>query len=78
MRVSVFYLLTLFLLAGCQFGKDQQTKLTKKVSLLYQDDKKPFYHGVASGDPLTDRVRADSSKLLAKTLQVDLNSNTLR
>ena len=58
MRVSVYYLLTFLLLGGCQLSKDQSTptKLTEKVSSLYEDDKKPFYHGVASGDPLTDRV----------------------
>jgi len=45
------------LLSGCQFGKDQSTgPLTEQVSVLYNRQGKPFYHGVASGDPLSDRV----------------------
>lgn len=29
---------------------------TSPLEKLYESDKKPFYHGVASGDPLTDRI----------------------
>jgi alkaline phosphatase D len=34
----------------------QVRKLTELVSPLYDASLKPFYHGVASGDPLSDRV----------------------
>jgi alkaline phosphatase D len=46
------------LIAGCQLGKDQGAtqKLTETVSSLYNAADKPFYHGVASGDPHKDRV----------------------
>jgi len=45
-------------LTGCQMGKDQAAprKLNETVSHLYDTGKKPYYHGVASGDPLADRV----------------------
>jgi alkaline phosphatase D len=57
MRIYVFSLLVI-LFAGCQSGKDQASvkKLTEIVSPYYQETDKPFYHGVASGDPLADRV----------------------
>ena len=57
MRIYIFSALIL-LFAGCQPGKDQalQKKLTETVSSLYDPERKPFYHGVASGDPLADRV----------------------
>src|SRR5687768_13869687 len=57
MRILIPFLLILFLVTDCQLIKDQSApKLTEMVYPLYQADKKPFYHGVASGDPLTDRV----------------------
>lgn len=57
MRIHILSFLIL-LFAGCQPGKDQASvsKLTEVVSPFFQDADKPFYHGVASGDPLTDRV----------------------
>src|SRR5687768_9775595 len=53
-----FCLASIILLAGCQLAKDPGTsiKLSETVSSLYDEERKPFYHGVASGDPLTDRV----------------------
>ncbi|MEX2230777.1 MAG: alkaline phosphatase D family protein [Cyclobacteriaceae bacterium] len=53
-----FFLALMFLFAGCQMAKNPGSgvKLTETVSSLYDPEKKPFYHGVASGDPLTDRV----------------------
>ena len=59
MRSCLIYsLLVLSLAAGCQLTKDQSANkpLLEQVSPLYDSEKKPFYHGVASGDPLTDRV----------------------
>jgi alkaline phosphatase D len=38
----------------CQAQSDKS--LAEAMSLLYDSSLKPFYHGVASGDPLTDRV----------------------
>lgn len=53
-------LLALFLSAvflGCQSGEHIQNETYKEdVSPLYDKTLKPFYHGVASGDPLSDRV----------------------
>ena len=59
MRISIHVLLPLLLLlSACQLTKDQGAgiKLTEAVAPLYDQDRKPFYHGVASGDPLSDRV----------------------
>ena len=57
MRLFVYCAL-IILLGGCQVGKDQSTAppLTEQVAPLYELKNKPFYHGVASGDPLPDRV----------------------
>jgi alkaline phosphatase D len=41
------------LLAAC---KSPATGPMDPISLLYDRSQKPFYHGVASGDPLPDRV----------------------
>lgn len=55
---SFIYAALIALMSGCQFGKEQSSAgpLTEQVSSLYDEQRKPFYHGVASGDPLTDRV----------------------
>jgi alkaline phosphatase D len=47
-----------FLAAGCQLGKDQSglKPLTEAVSSHYDQKDTPFYHGVASGDPMSNRV----------------------
>src|SRR5215213_3573170 len=43
---------------SCQTGKElsADNKFVEAVGSLYDDALKPFYHGVASGDPMTDRV----------------------
>jgi alkaline phosphatase D len=43
-------------LFSCQKPKPQEKKLTEAVSIHFDESLKPFYHGVASGDPLPDRV----------------------
>lgn len=40
--------------AGIVFSK--QSRSNNETAFLYREELKPFYHGVASGDPLTDRV----------------------
>ena len=58
MRISTCCLSLLLLVSACQLAKDQSAgkKLTEAVAPLYKAQERPFYHGVASGDPLTDRV----------------------
>jgi alkaline phosphatase D len=58
MRIFISFLFVLLLIAGCQLIRDQLPvkELTEMVSPLYDRHNKPFYHGVASGDPLSDRV----------------------
>lgn len=53
-----FSLLALVVLTvACTSNKETHTKpLQKAVSIHFDDSLKPFYHGVASGDPLPDRV----------------------
>lgn len=55
---SFIYGALMLLFVGCHLGKDRSTapRLTEQVSPLYDEQRKPFYHGVASGDPLSDRV----------------------
>lgn len=49
--------LLLFINQACQIRKETTTKkLNEPVSFLYDSTLKPFYHGVASGDPLTNQV----------------------
>jgi alkaline phosphatase D len=49
---------SLTMLVACQSNKElsSKTKLFEPVAALYRSELKPFYHGVASGDPLADRV----------------------
>lgn len=56
-RVLLFGLVVLFI-TGCQIPKESASskKLVEVVAPLYDSALQPFYHGVASGDPLTDRV----------------------
>jgi alkaline phosphatase D len=61
MRHSHFYFLLGFVvLAPCACQKHKEGSAAKKlndpVASLYDSTLKPFYHGVASGDPLIDRV----------------------
>lgn len=48
-------LLGLLLLAACQ-PAEKKVKFTEEVAPLYDASLAPFYHGVASGDPLADKV----------------------
>ncbi len=56
MRIALSPALVAIVLFSCSSGKDQAPKLHEAVSSLYDRSLKPFYHGVASGDPLQDRV----------------------
>ncbi len=44
------------LVFGCSAKKESYRPFSEAVSALYDSAQAPFYHGVASGDPLTDRV----------------------
>lgn len=55
--MRLIFVIGLSLLVACSSRKEQPRKpLTEAVSHLYDSALKPFYHGVASGDPLPDRV----------------------
>jgi alkaline phosphatase D len=57
LRHSIFLFMLLLLIASCKRATDTSfDELTEEVAPLYDSALKPFYHGVASGDPLTDRV----------------------
>lgn len=48
---------TFIIFCSCSSGSDQiPDQYIDPVSALYDSTLKPFYHGVASGDPLPDRV----------------------
>lgn len=49
-------LLFLILAFGCSPKKETYPVLKEAVSALFGQSLAPFYHGVASGDPLADRV----------------------
>jgi len=55
MRHAPAFLLFLFVL-GCSSKKETYPVLKEAVANLYDPALAPFYHGVASGDPLPDRV----------------------
>lgn len=81
MRISIVFVL--IVLCGCQRGKDQTaSQFTEEVSPFYKSENKPFYHGVASGDPLADRViiwtrvtPADSLPTVDVAWEVSRNEN---
>jgi alkaline phosphatase D len=60
MGVMIRYLIILvasgFLLTSCTQKENSQNKFVEPVSVLYDTSLAPFYHGVASGDPLSDGV----------------------
>lgn len=57
MKVVVFSIIILFGWMGCSPPeKKTVVKFTEDVGPLYDSTLKPFYHGVASGDPLADRI----------------------
>ncbi len=51
--ISFFFLLFLF---SCDQKKSKTAILESDISQYYDSNMQPFYHGVASGDPLPDRV----------------------
>jgi alkaline phosphatase D len=53
---SILYLLPIITLFSCQKPKPETKKLQEAVAIHFDESLKPFYHGVASGDPLPDRV----------------------
>jgi alkaline phosphatase D len=58
MRTFFTILTTLLIVCGCKTEKDVSSPKprTEAVQSLFDPALKPFYHGVASGDPLADRV----------------------
>lgn len=55
--VTCFLALTLFISACRVESKNEETETQdSEMEKLYDPSLKPFYHGVASGDPLQDRV----------------------
>ncbi|MFM8740427.1 MAG: alkaline phosphatase D family protein [Cytophagales bacterium] len=55
MRLLILILLGA-LFSSCQKPKPQLAKWNEPVAKHFDESLKPFYHGVASGDPLSDRV----------------------
>jgi alkaline phosphatase D len=54
MRLLIASVFAIAVMAGC--SKKEKAPFIEPVTPLYEASLKPFYHGVASGDPLTDRV----------------------
>lgn len=55
-RISGRVCLLVFVLFSCKEKEKQNSPLAESTAILYDSTLKPFYHGVASGDPLHDRV----------------------
>lgn len=55
-QYAPFALLSLFFLIGCESAKSPERVFKEVTAALYDSALMPFYHGVASGDPLQDRV----------------------
>src|ERR1041385_315762 len=53
---SVALLIASTIVYTCALKEKNERKFIEETSSLYHQDLKPFYHGVASGDPLQDRV----------------------
>jgi alkaline phosphatase D len=57
MKFILSSIAVLFVLVSCSTKEQkQESKFVEETSSLYNQKLKPFYHGVASGDPLQDRV----------------------
>jgi len=59
MKHILYSLIIIFALSACQSGgqsSEANELIYKKRNIEYDESLKPFYHGVASGDPLSDRV----------------------
>lgn len=55
-KITGYFWIFLSLLFSCKEKEKQYPSLQEPTSVLYDSSLKPFYHGVASGDPLSDRV----------------------
>jgi alkaline phosphatase D len=55
-KASAILCVSMFGLSSCQEKERKYPALTEPTAILYDSSLKPFYHGVASGDPLHDRV----------------------
>ncbi|HEU5290722.1 MAG TPA: alkaline phosphatase D family protein [Cyclobacteriaceae bacterium] len=55
-RIVCFVCFIGSLLSACKEKEKQYPTLSESTAVLYDSALKPFYHGVASGDPLNDRV----------------------
>jgi alkaline phosphatase D len=57
MKSVLFFISAIFFVTSCSPKKEKhENKFVEEPSSLFHSDLKPFYHGVASGDPLQDRV----------------------
>lgn len=56
MRYQLIFFCAFVLLFSCRKQNSEPPAFVEAVSSLYDSTLKPFYHGVASGDPLTDAV----------------------
>src|ERR1041385_5086371 len=56
MRFTIISIAAVLLFSCSTKEKKSETKFVEETASLYHVDAKPFYHGVASGDPLQDRV----------------------
>ena len=52
----IFACAIILLLTSCRQQNIEPPAFVEEVASLYDSTLKPFYHGVASGDPLTDAV----------------------
>lgn len=55
-KLLTFSIAVLVLLGACSTKEKKAVAFKELVAPLYDSTLKPFYHGVASGDPLNDRV----------------------
>ena len=53
---SFIFLCLIILTFGCSPKKETYPPFQEAVTALYEQSLAPFYHGVASGDPLADRI----------------------
>lgn len=55
-KLTIIITLSLFVFFSCKEKEKRYPPLVESTAILYDSSLKPFYHGVASGDPLHDRV----------------------
>lgn len=55
-KIATGFSLLALVLFSCKEKEKQYPPLAEQTSVLYDTTLKPFYHGVASGDPMNDRV----------------------